>query len=66
MSETVTVSREVLLDLLTTAALIGRAQADKIQTRGDAAHELTLYGYAGRQLDSKIRIAERGLAREGK
>lgn len=64
MSETVTMSRDALVELLTTAALIGRSEADKISTRGDARHELAAYGLVGGvRLDRAITTAERNVSR---
>ena len=50
---TVIISRAALLDMLTTAAALGRDIADKL-TRGDVADALALYGFSDDRLDRTI------------
>lgn len=59
--ETITISREALVDLLTTAAVIGR-EAQGSLTRGDITDRLRMYGLAGLDMDRAIANAERNVA----
>lgn len=56
---TVTMTREALVDLLTTAATIGRNSVD-CSTRGDFTERLAQYGYGvgSPKLDEAIKAAE--------
>lgn len=56
---TITLTREALAELLTAAAVVGMSLSPEMNTtRGDVAHSLDVYGFAGTRLDQRVARAE--------